>query len=235
MKKKLLLIIPAVILLLVLAFVFIIPLLSGKDGITFKNDYEVLNGKENANGKVHREVTIPKQNPIIISDLGEVVKMIENGESFYVYFGDPLCPWCRSVIEKAIEVANANGIKKIYYVDFWDNEGNEVLRDKYTLDDNGNIVKDKEGTEEYNKIITYLADVLDEYTLTDKDGNKTAVGEKRVYLPNFIYIAKGKAVRITTGISSLQEGSRDELTEDILKEEEQKFDDFFINVCDDNC
>ena len=40
---------------------------------------------------------------------------------------------------------------------------------------------------------------------------------------------------MTTGISELQTGSRDELTKEILLDEEKKFDDFFINVCDESC
>ena len=66
---------------------------TSKDAVTFKKDYESLNGKENANGKIHREVSIPKNNPIIISSAKEIVSMIENKETFYVYFGDSLCPW----------------------------------------------------------------------------------------------------------------------------------------------
>lgn len=210
---------------------------ASRDAQSFKKDYEALNGKTNANGKEHRTVEIAKDNPIVISSAEEIIKKIENEESFYVYFGSSLCPWCRSVIEKAMEIANMNGISKIYYVDVWDKEGNEILRDKYTLDDDGKAVKDIDGTEEYYKLLEYLDSVLDDYTYAanKQGGAKLDVDEKRIYLPNFIYIAKGKPVRITTGISELQTGARDELSEEMLKDEEKSFDDFFINVCDDNC
>ena len=160
--------------------------------------------------------------------------MIENEESFYVYFGSTLCPWCRSVIEKALEVANNNGIDKLYYVDIWDDEGKEILRDKYTLDDNKNPIKSEEGTEEYQKLLTYFDEVLADYTYT-LDDKKLSFGEKRIYAPNFIYVAKGKATRMTTGISELQKDSREELTEEMLRDEERQFDDFFINICDETC
>ena len=207
---------------------------SPKDSTIFKDDYEALNGTTNVNGKEHRTVTIPKANPIVISDAKAIVDKIAAGDTFYVYFGSTLCPWCRSVIEKALEIANLNGIKKIYYIDIWDEEGNEILRDKYTLDDDGNPVKSEEGTAEYQKLLTYFDEVLTDYTY--KKGDETlSYGEKRIYAPTFIYVSKGKAIRMTTGISDLQEGSRDELTEEILKDEEKKFDDFFINVCDESC
>ena len=120
---------------------------SNKNASNFKKDYEEMNGKTNSYGKKYREVTINKKNPFIEVEASEIVKKIENKETFYVYFGSRLCPWCRSVIEKSIEVSNKNNIKKIYYVDIWDDEGNEILRDKYTLDDNNEKVLVNEGKE----------------------------------------------------------------------------------------
>ena len=227
MKKKILFLLSILILLSLTAC-------TNKDAKTFKKDYELLNGKTNINGKVHRTVSIPKKNPIIISDAKEIVQKIENNETFYVYFGSELCPWCRSVIEKAIEISNMNGINKVYYVDIWDNDGNEILRDRYTLDANGNPVKETEGTLEYYKLLEYLNNVLDDYTYT-KDDEKISFGEKRIYAPNFVYIAKGKAVRMTTGISDIQTDSRGELTKEILADQSKMFDDFFINICDESC
>ena len=37
--------------------------------------------------------------------------------------------------EKSIEVAKEKNIEKIYYIDIWDDDGNEILRDKYILHD----------------------------------------------------------------------------------------------------
>ena len=128
MKKKLLFIILGVLLLGVL---------TGCSNTKFKEEYESLNGKENKNGKIHRTITIDKDNPFEYASAEKIVKMIEDKKTFYVYFGDPLCPWCRSVLEKFIEVAKKNNIDKVYYVKIWDDEGNEVLRTKYqVVDDN---------------------------------------------------------------------------------------------------
>ena len=236
MKKKITFISLGVLLLAIVAVVIMLSL-RNSDAVTFKENYEELNGTVNTNGKEYRTVSIPKHNPIVISSASEVIEKIKNEESFYVYFGSTLCPWCRSVIEKAMEIANANGIDKIYYVDVWDSEGKEILRDKYTLDDDGKLVQVNEGTDEYFDLLTYLDSVLPTYTYAanKNGGSKLDIEEKRIYLPTFIYIAKGKPVRYTSGISDLQEGSRDELTSEMLKDEEKMFDDFFINVCDDNC
>ena len=69
------------------------------------------------------------------------------------------------------------------------------------------------------------------------DGNKVNVGEKRIYAPSFMYIQSGKIKRYTTGISKLQSNAYQELTEEILNDEEKIFKEFFKNeYCGDgNC
>ena len=203
--------------------------------LSFKENYESVNGKENSHGKTHREITIPDDNVFVISSSSEVLKKIDNKDTFYVYFGSKLCPWCRSTVVKANEVAKDRGVSKIYYVDIWDDEGNEILRDKYTLDEKNNPVIDKEGTEDYKKLLEVFDSLLKEYTLTTSDEKVVKTGEKRIYAPNFIYIEKGVPKKLVTGLSDKQKDSREELTEEILKDEEEIYDDFFTEVCRDEC
>ena len=207
---------------------------SNKKAIEFKNDYESLNGKTNANGKEHRSVTISEDNVFIEITEEELLKKIENKESFYIYFGSTLCPWCRSVIEKADFVSRGNGVDAVYYLDIWDDEGKEIFRDKYVLNSNNVPELEIEGSKVYKKILELSESLLDDYTLTDSNGNKIQVGEKRVYAPNFIYFLAGKPIRMVTGISSLQKDSREELTDEMLNEEEKIFDEFFSNSCNPN-
>ena len=203
--------------------------------IAFKEDYESLNGTENKSGKAHRTVKIDSNNVFVEVTAEEIVKMIENKETFYVYFGSKLCPWCRSTIEMADKISRDNDISKIYYVDIWDDEGNEILRDKYALNDKDEVVLSSEGTEAYKKLLVSFDNVLDDYTLTDSNNNTVSVLEKRIYAPNYIYVSDGVAQRITTGISELQKDSREELTEEMLSDEEEKFNQFFVNSCDSKC
>lgn len=199
-----------------------------KDSLKFKEEYESLNGTTSSSGKEHRSISISENNPFVYATAEEIVEKIENGETFYVYFGSKLCPWCRSVIEKVIEVANDKKISTIYYVDIWDEEGNEILRDQYTLLEDG-LELTVEGTETYYKLLDLLDNILPEYNLTDAEGNSISTNEKRIYAPNFIYIENGTAVRLTTAISTLQTDSRGELTEEILQEEEILLNEFFEN------
>ena len=206
-----------------------------KTGIAFKNDYEEINGEENKSGKKHRTIELSEFNKFVETDPENIVKMINNKETFYVYFGSRLCPWCRSVIEKADEVSRLNDIDIIYYIDIWDDEGNEIFRDKYEVNDNNELVKVYDGTEEYKLLIEKFSNYLRDYTITDKNNNSIPVGEKRIYAPNFVYIENGEIKKLVTGKSDLQKDSREELTKEMLKDEEETFNKFFVNACDDAC
>ena len=197
--------------------------------LAFKEDYEKLNGKENKSGKVHRTVSIDEVNPYVEVSADEIVKKLENDETFYVYFGSTLCPWCRSTIESAIKVAKEKNIETIYYVDVWDDEGNEILRDKLEVDKKGKVKVAKEGTESYYKLLDYFEEYLRNYDLTDSKGKAVESNEKRIYAPNYMYIENGNIKKLTNGKADSQKDAREELTEQLKNEQLAKFRDFFNN------
>ena len=136
------------------------------DALKFKEEYEKNNGVKNEKYNVTtRTVNIPEDNPMVYATAEEIIKKIDNKETFVVYFGFSDCPWCRSVIEELIHVAQDLKVEKVYYVDV------KELRDVKELDENNNVVTSKEGDEHYKKLLEKLDSVLDDYTLTDKDGN----------------------------------------------------------------
>lgn len=199
------------------------------DSLKFKEEYEAINGETNSSGKKHRTISILKDNPFIYVTGEEIVEKIENKETFYVYFGSPYCPWCRSVIEKAIEVAKKKNIDTIYYVDIWDGDHVEILRDTYQLNNDGEPEVVFEGSKDYKELLKYFDNILRDYTLTDATGNEVSVGEKRIFAPNFMYVEKGKAIRLTSGESEKKKDSREELSNEILEDEEKLFVEFFDN------
>ena len=201
----------------------------------FKNDYESINGTKNANGKEHRSVTIDDNNKFIETTPEKIIEMVENKETFYVYFGSRLCPWCRSTIEMADKVSRENGIEKVYYVDIWDDDGKEILRDKYSLNQNNEPELVEEGASTYKKLLEVFDAYLSDYNLTTSEGESVSTGEKRIYAPNYFYVQNGECKRMTSGTSDLQDDSRGELTEEILNEEKEMFNKLFLNYCDDLC
>lgn len=199
---------------------------NSKEALEFKKEYESLNGKTNSSGKKHRTISIDKNNPYIKITQKDIVKKIENKETFYLYIGDPKCPWCRSVIEQSIKSAKEYNIDEIYYINIWDKNGNEIFRDKYELKD-GELTKTVDGTEEYYKLLKYFDSVLEEYTLTNDNNEKIDVKEKRIFAPNYFYIEKGKVKIMIDGISSKQEDSRETLTKELIEDEEKEFKKLF--------
>lgn len=187
------------------------------DSEKFKDEYESLNNtKREKDNKTIRSVSIPDDNPMVYASAKDITKMIDNKESFVVYFGFSDCPWCRSVIEELIKVANDEGLDKIYYVDVKD------IRDVKELD--GDEVKTvSEGTKYYYELLERMDEVLDDYTLTNEDGEEVSTGEKRIYAPNVVSVVGGHVKELETGISEKLEDPYDKLTDEMKKETYGKF------------
>lgn len=201
---------------------------SETDNIKFKKEYEKLNTVEMIEGENYRNLDISEDNPFIYVTAEDIVSKIEAKETFYVYFGSGKCPWCRSVIETFISVANEENIKEnIYYVDIWDENHNEILRDKYELDNKNNPKEVSKGTEAYYKLLDYFNDFLQDYTLSTSKDKIVNVGEKRIFAPSFVYVENGETKDLVTGLSQKQISYNSELTTDIIKDEENIFKEFF--------
>lgn len=91
----------------------------------------------------------------------EIIKILEHGTGI-VYLGFPECPWCQAYVPILNEVADIEGLDKVYYY---------------------NILKDRQdNTEFYQKLVSILSDNL----RYDEDGNK------RIYVPAVISVVEGK-------------------------------------------
>ena len=215
MKKKLILIISAIV--VIASIVYLIVINTDKENKTtvtdaekFKTEYEKINGDINEKyNVVTREVDIPKDNPIVYISPENLVEKMDNKETFVVYFGFANCPWCRSVIETMFKVAKDYKINKIYYVDV------SSIRDTYKLDEDNKPVVSTEGTSGYYKLLDKFSKVLEDYLLNDEDGNKVPTGEKRIYAPNIVGVINGEAKELETGISELQTDAYMDLTEEM--------------------
>ena len=199
------------------------------DAVKFKEEYEELNGSRNDSGKVIRVVSIPEDNPIVYSTAEEISKMIDDKESFYVYFGFSKCPWCRSMIEQMFKAASAKNVDKIYYVDVLD------IRDVLELNDDGSVKTKTEGDKNYMKLIEQLGDVLSDYTLNDSEGNEVKTGEKRIYAPNIIAVKDGKAEQLEEGTADGLEDPYSELSDEMINNSYEKLECIFKCLEDKVC
>lgn len=206
-----------------------------QSALDFEVEYEKVNGTMMRDDIKYRTLDIDKNNPYVKVSIDEIAEKIKNGETFYLYVGDHLCPWCRSGIEKMIEVANREKIETIYYVDFWDDDHNEILRDLYDVEIDGKkakIVQTKEATEGYKVLYQAVESFIQDYIIT-KDGKEYNVGVKKVYGGDHFYFNNGKCDKyISLRVPSLEKAT-DELTETILKEQDETFTKLFTS--DDAC
>ena len=68
------------------------------------------------------------------------------------------------------------------------------VRDKLSLDNDGNIVTEVEGAKGYTDLLNALDTILDDYVISDEDGNEVKTGEKRIYVPLVIFVRDGEIV-----------------------------------------
>ncbi len=221
-NKTLMIIFTILVFLLFMGIVYFVYTMSNTDAVKFKREYESLNNVQIENSdKKHRKISIPSNNPFIYKTEDEIVKMMNNKETFIVYFGFNKCPWCRSVLPTLIEVANDYNIETIYYVDILE------IRDILNVDDEGNLITERMGTKGYYKLLELFDNVLDDYALEDKDGNNVITNEKRIYAPNIVGVVNGKAEKLTTGISDIQEEAQDafmEISDEMKKDSYSKIE-----------
>jgi thiol-disulfide isomerase/thioredoxin len=198
------------------------------DALKFKEEYESLNGTtREKDGKTIRTIEIREDNPFVYKEASDIVEMIQNKETFVVYFGFPDCPWCRSAIPTLDSVAADLELDTIYYVNV------KEIRDTLVLDDDGKVTVESSGTDGYYDLLEVLDNVLADYTLTDSDGNQVETGEKRIYAPNIISVVDGVAMELTDGISDSQTDGYMELTKEMTKESYNKIKCSIQCVADD--
>lgn len=195
-----------------------------ESSIKFKEEYELLNNKETPTGKRYKSIDLNPQNRFVYADIDKIKEVI-NGTGV-IYFGFPECPWCRNSVPVIEEAAKQAGIDKIYYLNVYD------IRDEKKLDDNGNVITIKEGTEEYKDLLNLLGDSLPEY----KGLNDPSI--KRIYVPLVITVKNGKVIDSHLSTVESQKNPYVELTDDQYSELLKLYKDAFsqiANVCKTEC
>lgn len=208
------------ILLILCIFLFVITGCTKSDAVKFKKEYEELNGKKSSTGEEYISLDIDKDNIIKYSSVDEVIDIIKS-DTGVIYFGYPECLKCRNVIDVLLDVSGSTSVDTIYYLNVKD------IRDRLSIDENGNITTEVEATEEYKELLEVLDSILEEYILKDKDGNDIDTGEKRLYAPLVVFVKNGKIVGSHEGtVPTHIEG-------DLSKEEREELYDIYKKNIDD--
>lgn len=188
MKKKILLIIPII-------FAFL---------LVGCNKEEI----ETESQKFAKEYTqVTEDNYFVYRDSEEIIKILEHGTGV-VYIGFPECPWCQAYVPMLNEVADIEGLEKIYYYN--------ILEDR------------KDNTEDYKKIVS----LLDEHLQYDDEGNK------RVYVPAVIVVSEGEIIGFDDETSYDTKGFEDPTdywTKEETSDLKNKLTDMITQVIDNSC
>ena len=215
MEKKNKIILIAIILICILIVGFcIFAILNNNenksDAEKFRNEYTKLNNKTNEfNNLEYVHVSLSKSNTFKYIDEEKAVQLMKE-DTGIIYFGFPECPWCRSLVTTLGSVSEKVN-ETIYYLNVKD------IRSTYAIEDNS-LKKTKEGTTGYYKILDVLDSKLEDYYLTDSEGNKFDTEEKRLYAPTLISFKDGKITDFHVGTVDSQESGYDKLNEEQLKE-----------------
>lgn len=217
------LIVIIILLLVVIAIIVNNKFDVNNDSVKFKEEYELLNNQDTGYGKQYKKLNISKDNPIVYTTFDEIFDILEDGTGV-IYFGFPECPWCRALLPELLTAAENVGIEKIYYLNCKED------RDIKKLDDDGNVITEKQGTPNYYKLIEKLG----KYFWTYDGLNDESI--KRLYFPTVVIVKDGEVKDIHIDVlDGLDDPYRD-LTKNektklqgILEEKLQK-----IIVCDKN-
>lgn len=199
------------------------------DALRFKEEYEALNGTMNEKVQMNYPVVeIKEDNPIVYKTDDEIAKFLEDGTGI-IYFGFSSCPWCRTMVPMMLKAAESTNLGEIKYLNI------ENIRDILTLDDNDQVVVEKEGTHGYREILKRLDSFLDTYYLTNSKNKKIDTKEKRLYAPTVVAIKNGKILDVHVQTVSSQKSGYQALTE---KEQEELFliyQKMFLKLLDSSC
>lgn len=118
----------------------------------------------------------------------EKVLNILDHETGVIYFGYSTCTWCKSMVKVLDDTAKGAGIEQIYYYDI------KSDRDELSINENNEIITEKQGTAFYRELLKELDDVISPYLLKDSEGKEVDTEEKRIYVPLVVFVKDGNPV-----------------------------------------
>jgi len=225
MKNKKILISIILLTVTIVSILVILFITNNNDGVKFKKEYESLNDTvRQSDSAKYNNIYIDKNNPIKYINSEEAINIIDD-ENAVIYVGANWCPWCRNAIPVLFEVSKKNNIETIYYLNLDTEKSNFEIK-------NGKLENVNKGTKGYYKLLDKLDSVLEEYILTDENGNEFKTGEKRIYMPFVFTVKSGKILDNNTGTVSLDDGQTkyDKMTKKQHNELYKKYDEMLEKI-----
>jgi len=200
---------------------------NNENAIKFKEEYESLNGTENAGGIAYPSVELNEANPFVYIDELEAVKLLENGTGL-IYFGFNTCPWCRSLVPNLVIAADSTNLGTIHYLDIKD------IRSSMGYED-GKIVTSKKGSDSYYKMLDLLEAYLTPYEVIDEKEKSHSTGENRLYAPTLVAVVEGEIVGFHEGTLKEHTNGYQELVSEQIEELNQILVSLISKISDSLC
>ena len=186
-----------------------------EDELRFKEEYESLNGQVSESGKEYPKVELPMKNLMKYASGEEVITMLKEGTGV-IFFGFPECPWCRQALPILIDAATNTGVEQILYYN------NKDQRDELELNEQGEVITKKEGTEEYFQILDLLGEFADEYNGLENPSIK------RLYFPTVVVIEEGEVLGTHMSTVSSMKDPYTTMTLEQKEELQSIYEDLFV-------
>ena len=194
------------------------------DAINFKNEYEDINDYDSSTEL--KVLEIPDINPMKSITIEELIKKLDNQETFILYVGSPTSAWCRTMIMPMISTAKEMEISTIYYLSV------KEIKSSYELDSKNKVVEIVEGSTQYKDLVNRFDNVLDYYPALAYKNKKgklkyVKVDNKYIKEPSIFLINNGKAEMMVDGISDKQLYPNETIEKEVSDEAQQEIIDLF--------
>ena len=181
----------------------------------YKYDYDL---KQTDSYKFNNEYNISLQNNVKYLNISKSLEILKNDNAI-IYIGSANDETCQKVVPLLVNVINKYHIDNFYYLNIDDEEPTfDIIDNK--------LVKTKDGSEDYYKLLEILDPLLKEKIIT-KDGKEYKTNEKNITLPFVITIKNGSISNYHEGTVTLNNNS---LFDDQNNEQRLKLIDVYSDM-----
>lgn len=192
------------------------------DALAFKAEHEDLNGMPHPDvpDNILKEMYVPENNPFRYVEYDEIIELLGGGTGI-IYFGFPICPWCRNLVPVLADAAIEFGVEDILY--------RNVLEDRNLLElVDDEIVETRAGNPGYYEVLEILGFLPPAYPgLNDES-------IRRILVPAVVFVKDGEVISYFQNLSTFQDRVNDEDDEvtawDAMNDDEiEELRQIFIN------
>ncbi len=158
--------------------------------VEFKQEFEKINGKDDGNNHKYVDLDISSDNGIKYQNLNQVLDILEKGTGV-IFLGAPNDHESRSIVPVLLQARYDAGLGNLYYANISD----DLPRYKV---ENDKVITEREGSDQYKKLVTKLKDYLEKETLV-KDGKEYVVEDLNIKVPTVIFVREGAILGVHVG------------------------------------